>query len=403
MTNTINMTAIESTKSAALKKTNADTDGLQVTPTEDIADSENSFSASMLKLSDEANGVEENLSTLVSGNILPVAGSVEEKAEDSSPLLLESSQEFEDDAIETSMLSAVAFETPALIEKSIKLGAEGNVITSSVRSLLPADNKSSALKSTAAINNSVNSSDTISGLTVDSANQAPEMSALQVENVDLMKQKVPGVNVPTGQNANSLSMQPQFSVADNQSALLQQFSNSHQTADSGILVSPLNTTPNTTPLASTSSLSIPTELDVAEPFGRPAWAQGMSKQIIWMANQNISSAELRLNPAHLGPIEVRIDISDDQINIALSSRHAMVREAMETALPRLRDMFDSNGMNLANADISHQSFSQQREQNLSNGHLVPESASVISSDFSTSDEVVIQQTQLSSAMVDYYI
>lgn len=101
---------------------------------------------------------------------------------------------------------------------------------------------------------------------------------------------------------------------------------------------------------------------ISEQFGRSEWNQGMGKQVLWMANQNIRSAELRLNPAHLGPIEVRIDMEDDQVNLAFSSRHAAVREAVEQAMPRLREMFEENGLKLADTDVSQQSFAEQRNQ-----------------------------------------
>jgi len=112
---------------------------------------------------------------------------------------------------------------------------------------------------------------------------------------------------------------------------------------------------------STESLSTPVQSAITETFARADWGQGMGKQILWMVNQNISSAEFRLNPANLGPLEVRIDMDNDQVNVAFSSRHADVREAVEQALPRLREMFEEKGLNLSDTDVSQQSFAEQRE------------------------------------------
>jgi flagellar hook-length control protein FliK len=109
-----------------------------------------------------------------------------------------------------------------------------------------------------------------------------------------------------------------------------------------------------------SGVSTTHQATVTETFGKPDWNQGMGKQVVWMANQNIRSAEIRLNPAHLGPIEVRIEMEDDQVSLAFSSRHAAVREAVEQALPRLREMFEESGLNLADTDVSQQSFAEQR-------------------------------------------
>ena len=104
-----------------------------------------------------------------------------------------------------------------------------------------------------------------------------------------------------------------------------------------------------------------TQASITEAFGKPEWGQGMGRQVMWMVNQNISRAEIRLNPANLGPIEVRIEMENDQVNVAFSSRHADVREAVEQALPRLREMLEEKGLNLSDTDVSQHSFAQQQQ------------------------------------------
>lgn len=112
------------------------------------------------------------------------------------------------------------------------------------------------------------------------------------------------------------------------------------------------------------SASAPVQSSMTEAFGRPEWSQGMGKQVLWMVNQGLSRAEIRLNPANLGPLEVRIDMENDQVNVAFTSRHADVREAVEQALPRLREMLEEKGLKLADADVSQHSFAEQHRQAL---------------------------------------
>ena len=142
-----------------------------------------------------------------------------------------------------------------------------------------------------------------------------------------------------------------------------------------------------------------------ETFGKPEWNQGLAKQMLWMTNQNIRSAELRLNPANLGPIEVRIDMDDDQVSLAFSSRHAGVREAMELAMPRLREMFEQSGLNLADTDISQQSFAEQRSQQAADHSDHDKSAPGHHTD--TANSVVSLAEEGAQAvnlgLVDYYI
>ncbi len=161
-------------------------------------------------------------------------------------------------------------------------------------------------------------------------------------------------------------------------------------------------TSNTATVESTASITGQTTL--AETFGQPKWGQGLGQQMLWMVNQNMHSAEMRLNPAHLGPIEVRIEMADDQVSVAFNSQHAVVREALEMAMPRLREMFESNGMNLSNADISHQSFAEQHNNAFGDN----DQQHGFSSNLPMADETLAAQQQSSShvvnnGMIDCYI
>ena len=154
-----------------------------------------------------------------------------------------------------------------------------------------------------------------------------------------------------------------------------------------------------------SSVSTTHQATVTETFGKPDWNQGMGKQVVWMANQNIRSAEIRLNPAHLGPIEVRIEMDDDQVSLAFSSRHAAVREAVEQAMPRLREMFEESGLNLADTDVSQQSFAEQRShESAENTKHRARSASDQADPAPGEISAETATTQLiNSGLVDYYI
>ena len=159
---------------------------------------------------------------------------------------------------------------------------------------------------------------------------------------------------------------------------------------------PLSQTP-----ASTSLLS--QQATIPEEFGSDKWGQGLAKQMLWLSNQNVHSAELRLNPANLGPIEVRIDVEDEQINVSFNSRNAAVREAVEQAMPRLREMFEDSGLNLAEANVSQHSFAEQREQPLLK--TGPGGQMLASDELSVADEeqASVIQTGAVQSMVDYYV
>jgi len=97
------------------------------------------------------------------------------------------------------------------------------------------------------------------------------------------------------------------------------------------------------------------------PLGQAGWDQALGERIQWLAGQKTQSAQIKLNPANLGPMEVRIQVHNDQATVQFTAHHAVVREALESALPRLRDMLEASGVELVNVDVSSgQSHAEQQ-------------------------------------------
>jgi len=109
---------------------------------------------------------------------------------------------------------------------------------------------------------------------------------------------------------------------------------------------------------------------MTKPFNHPEWKQEFNDRIIWMQNKGIPSAELRINPNNLGPISIRIKMdADQQANIAINVQNAGVREAVEAALPRLREMLNAQQIGLADVNVS-----QQQQQGQGNARQAMEEA-----------------------------
>ncbi len=101
---------------------------------------------------------------------------------------------------------------------------------------------------------------------------------------------------------------------------------------------------------------------MTQSFNHPEWQNEFSERIVWMQNKSLQAAELRLNPENLGPISIRIDVSQDQATIAFTAQHASVREAIEAAIPKLREMLNGQQINLAEVNVSQQDLSEQKNQ-----------------------------------------
>jgi flagellar hook-length control protein FliK len=89
-----------------------------------------------------------------------------------------------------------------------------------------------------------------------------------------------------------------------------------------------------------------------------------------MAREGVQQAELRLNPAHLGPVEVRLSMQNEQTSVTFIASNSAARDALEQALPRLRESFNENGLALNHAEVSHQeqsSHGSEQDEQLDNG------------------------------------
>ncbi len=93
---------------------------------------------------------------------------------------------------------------------------------------------------------------------------------------------------------------------------------------------------------------------IGTPLGSAGWANEFSQKIMWMGTQQNQVAELHLNPPDLGPLSVSLSISDNQATALFTSPHGAVRDAVENALPKLREMLADNGIMLGNATVNDQ-------------------------------------------------
>lgn len=101
---------------------------------------------------------------------------------------------------------------------------------------------------------------------------------------------------------------------------------------------------------------------VSTPLNSPAWPDDFSQKISWMISQKNQVAELHLNPPNLGPLDIVLKVSDNQATALFASPHANVRDAVENALPKLRELLADNGIMLGNATVSDQSARDRAPQ-----------------------------------------
>lgn len=97
-----------------------------------------------------------------------------------------------------------------------------------------------------------------------------------------------------------------------------------------------------------------TQNRIAAPLGSTAWPDEFTQKVSWVSTQQSQVAELHLNPPDLGPISVVLSVSDNQATALFTSPHSAVREAIESAMPRLRESLAETGITLGNTTVSDQ-------------------------------------------------
>ncbi len=92
---------------------------------------------------------------------------------------------------------------------------------------------------------------------------------------------------------------------------------------------------------------------------QPGWSQQVTDKVMWMSSQNLQSAEIKLDPAELGRLDVKVSVNQEQTQITFTSAHAGVRDSLESQMFRLREMFAQQGMLNVDVNVADQSHAQQ--------------------------------------------
>lgn len=101
---------------------------------------------------------------------------------------------------------------------------------------------------------------------------------------------------------------------------------------------------------------------ISRAVGSPGWAEEIGQRVSWLANRMESRAELVLTPPQMGRIEVNLSIRGEQATASFVSGNPAVREALEAALPRLREALAEAGIQLGQAQVGAEHARQWAQQ-----------------------------------------
>lgn len=107
---------------------------------------------------------------------------------------------------------------------------------------------------------------------------------------------------------------------------------------------------------------------VTQAVGSPGWTEEIGNRVAWLANQSESKAELILTPPQMGRIEISLALKGEQATASFVSGNPAVREALEAALPRLREVLADAGIQLGQAQVSAEHARQWVQQEKHGGN-----------------------------------
>lgn len=104
--------------------------------------------------------------------------------------------------------------------------------------------------------------------------------------------------------------------------------------------------------ATSNAQDIPSRHTVNSPVGHRGWADEVGTKVAWVANKDNGIAELVLTPPQLGRVEVKIHMEGEQASALFVAANPVAREALQDAMPRLREILSQAGIQLGEAHVS---------------------------------------------------
>lgn len=126
----------------------------------------------------------------------------------------------------------------------------------------------------------------------------------------------------------------------------------------------------------------------------------MKQQLITMVSQGVQQAEIRLDPPELGHMLVKIQVHGDQTQVQFHVTQSQTRDLVEQAIPRLRELLQEQGMQLADSQVSQ--GDQGKRQGGDFGEGGGSSGSHVDEIPADSDYLGQEQATSLTSGIDYY-
>ena len=139
-------------------------------------------------------------------------------------------------------------------------------------------------------------------------------------------------------------------------------------------------------------------LEISLPAKEPeVFATGLATYLRVLKTEGGTEARLQLSPIELGRLAITIQTEGDETRVSFVVESSQARSAVESSLPRLRDMLEQSGLLLSDAEVTEKHPNEKDTEHKANSH----------NEDSLDDDIQLDQPTMavsadSSLLVDAY-
>jgi flagellar hook-length control protein FliK len=139
-------------------------------------------------------------------------------------------------------------------------------------------------------------------------------------------------------------------------------------------------------------------------LAKPEGHQQIAEKVRWMMNTKNLVAEIRLDPAELGSMHVKVVISGETATVNFVVQSQQARDAVDTATPKLREMLAEKGIELGQSSVRQES-NEQRGQGDDESVGQDKRSGNEAEDVETPEQVLLQHNIVNGALggIDYFV
>ncbi|NQZ08798.1 MAG: flagellar hook-length control protein FliK [Algicola sp.] len=100
---------------------------------------------------------------------------------------------------------------------------------------------------------------------------------------------------------------------------------------------------------------------------KPDFSANMKERLVIMMNKGVQTANIRLDPAELGQMQIKMSIENDVTSVSIVVQNSQAKELLEQTLPKLKEMLAEQGIEMDEGSVEQESREQREQRELGDG------------------------------------